>query len=142
MKFSLLLTGLLSLFATTSSAQSLQNLEPFEWSNRLVLIHAAAQKVDALEKQLVTHDTDIRERHIIWFILSQQQVRTNYSGKINSSFYSRIMQDWFSQAHLPLEVLLIGKDGTEKWRNQTLDLPAIFAEIDVMPMRRYEMRNQ
>lgn len=40
-------------------------------------------------------------------------------------------------------VILVGKDGTEKQRSQTLIDPAtIFSAIDAMPMRQQEMRDR
>jgi hypothetical protein len=40
-------------------------------------------------------------------------------------------------------VVLVGKDGTEKFRStQPVSAPALFALIDQMPMRRWEMRQR
>ena len=127
---------------STVQAQSLINLVPFEWSNRLILINTQTPYLGALQKKLKEHTHEIDDRHIVWFILSGNQVISNYQGKINDDFSHSIRKLWFPRQNTDLEVVLIGKDGREKWRNQVLDLPGIFGAIDVMPMRRYEMKNQ
>lgn len=40
-------------------------------------------------------------------------------------------------------VILVGKDGTEKYRTDSLLIPkALFAIVDAMPMRKAEMKKQ
>ncbi len=38
------------------------------------------------------------------------------------------------------EMILIGKDGSQKARSDELDLPQFFTKIDKMPLRRAEMQ--
>jgi len=142
MKIYILLAVLLSFFTTGTYAQPLDNLDSFEWSNRLILIHTPTANVEVLQKRLVENELDINDRHIFWFIFSGQKVSSNYPGKIGAGFYQDMIDTWFKRNEKEMSVILIGKDGTEKWRNKVLDLTAIFGEIDLMPMRQYEMKNQ
>ncbi len=123
------------------SSQPLINLDSFEWSNRLILINSKSSSTETMQIKLQENTIEIDDRHIIWFILSGGEVSSNYPGKISDEFYQSIQDEWFYRQNSPIEVVLIGKDGGEKSRDQKLNLNSIFGQIDLMPMRQYEMKN-
>lgn len=79
----------------------------------------------------------IEDRDIVWFVIGPRGVSSNY-GRIDRNLEENA-RSHLSDGHEGLEVVLIGKDGSEKLRAASLDLDSIFARIDAMPMRRREM---
>lgn len=144
-----LLFAFIIFMPNSSAAQSLSDLEPFEWKNRLILITAktACQSdIDLLEQA----QTNIDDRHIIWFLFCQEQnindskqtelhVSSNYTNSISSAFSKTIIERYFDSKKD--SVVLIGKDTGVKYRAKKLGLNAIFSRIDSMPMRQSEMKN-
>lgn len=133
---------ILAMTFSIANAQVVDNLQAFEWSNRLIVIKAPSDKVDTLKSKLIDNDADIEQRHLLWFILTERGIHSNFDGSFSADLHSNLSRQWFSQQKSPIKVILIGKDGMEKWRHSSLDLDAIFAEIDVMPMRQQEMMGQ
>jgi hypothetical protein len=123
-------------------AAEIMDLDSLEWSNRIILVHHQNMEVDKLEQRLNQAHELIEERHIYWFIFKDKKVLTNYPGRLAQVFHSTLVSKWFGNQTAPTEVVLIGKDGTEKWRGNRLDLDVIFSLIDQMPMRRQEMIEQ
>jgi hypothetical protein len=111
----------------------LRSLAALRWQHRIIVVDA--QIPDAVAR-LQAERPAIDERDILWFVLDQGRVWTNYPGPVDTAFTDALAQS-VSQADSP--VLLIGKDGGLKARADQLDLPALFARIDTMPMRRREM---
>jgi hypothetical protein len=133
----ILFSLLWSLSVQASGLPTLSDLSRFRWENRLVLIDNDKNHTETLTR-LVQKNAEVNGRDILWFILHQDSVATNYSGKITSDFASQVRQIYrIGQS----QMLLIGKDGGVKSRLDQVDLQAIFTEIDAMPMRRREMRD-
>ena len=80
----------------------------------------------------------IVDRDILWFILDDNGIATNYTGMVSPEFSSRIREDYFADGS---KVVLVGKDGGVKYRHKALELPDIFVRIDAMPMRQQEMQD-
>jgi hypothetical protein len=120
-----------------SGLPPLLDLSRFRWENRLVLIDNDKNYTETLTR-LVQKNAAVNGRDILWFILHQGSVATNYSGKITAYFASKVRQIYrIGQS----QILLIDKDDGVKSRLDQVDLQAIFTEIDAMPMRRREMRD-
>jgi len=125
---------------------ALMNLEPMEWQNRIIVIDPHASQISQVDKTtikewirlLTENQSQVVERHIYWFVLSNP-VETNYLGAIAEPFTENLRTRYRFDAH---PVLLIGKDGEIKERAQDLDLKYFYHQIDQMPMRRMEMRQQ
>ena len=79
------------------------------------------------------------DRDILWFVIEDTFIRTNFSGAISPKLGSRLRKGYF---HGGTKVILIGKDGGIKSRETTLDLFGIFTRIDAMPMRQREMSGE
>lgn len=120
------------------SKSALKTLSELEWENRLVLV-----KIDDSDVVLALFNKyreAIDERHIIWFVQNNNQLLSNYPGKLSDSLKEEIGR-YTIESDLG-NMILIGKDGYVKSRNNGLNIESIFEQIDQMPMRRYEMQQQ
>jgi len=122
-----------------ANSAPLESLDAFTWSNRLILVYSGPEQAQRFRAQLQEADDEIVDRHIIWFLIGEQQLLTNYRGDLSDSLKHRLIADWFPDENKKPEIVLIGKDGYEKLRERRLDLGIIFGLIDTMPMRRQEM---
>ena len=125
------------LIQSVHAAPLLTSLEQLEWSNRIIVIKPAQNP--SLQKeiaQLKQRNAEIDDRDIIWFTLSDKTLVSNYPGKIAAQLQQQLLSLLpKSQA----QVVLIGKDGGIKDKNNELNLSRIFSLIDQMPMRIAEM---
>lgn len=139
MKYILLLMALmLPKIALSEERPLLNEVNQLVWKNRIILIWSDQNDTD-YERSLKRYEYEINDRDIIWFILNDTGVITNYEGELSSEFIGRTKQNY------PIErgsVLLIGKDGGIKDRDNTLQLKPLFEKIDSMPMRQYEVRSK
>ncbi|GAM58420.1 serine-threonine protein phosphatase [Vibrio ishigakensis] len=101
------------------------------------MIHSNSpqQVVEALNQ----NSYEIDDRHITWFVISKGELSTNYQGEVSSSFSRTTLDTYFDSEY---GVVLIGKDGGIKHRQNELELSTLFNKIDAMPMRRSEMRSR
>ena len=123
--------------AHSNPTSGLSNLKPLEWQNRIIIANAVEHPQE-LVKKFADSAYEMNDRVIIWFIIQEQQVLTNYAGHIADDFMDNIHKRYQLN---PREIVLIGKDGGVKSSQNTLDLKAFFSEIDAMPMRIQEMRD-
>lgn len=114
----------------------LNNINALQWENRLILVNLVDKKHD-VSQQLEAYRTEIDKRDIVWIIIRNDQLLSNYSGALSADLIGNIRQTINMDDD---EVILIGKDGDIKSRLRNMDLQTLFSEIDVMPMRQYEMR--
>jgi hypothetical protein len=114
----------------------LDDLDSLQWKNRIVIINEAENEENLLAI-IDKYAAEINERDIIWFILKQDRVLSNYQGKISEAFSNRTREAYDSRRS---KVILIGKDGGIKSRFNRVDLEAVFSDIDAMPMRQNEMQ--
>ncbi|MEM7194283.1 MAG: DUF4174 domain-containing protein [Pseudomonadota bacterium] len=129
----------LSSVAASDSFPVLRNLSDLEWDNRIILIDGSHLNADksSLINALQDADFEILDRHIFWFVFEPLTVVSNYPTDIADEFVSKTYRDYFQNGEL---AVLIGKDGTVKATQQRLRLNDLFALIDMMPMRRFEMQ--
>ncbi|SFE75023.1 DUF4174 domain-containing protein [Thermoflexibacter ruber] len=125
-------------------SQSEDILQPYIWKNRLLLVFATSDKTLDYQQQMsiiAKASTGFAERHLIVFSFfenrgispTHQNLDFHTCKKLYEKF--RISKDNFT-------VVLIGKDGGEKYRKNTiLTSEELFAIIDAMPMRKAEMKN-
>jgi len=102
------------------------DLKHFQWKNRILLLFAPASSDKRLTKQtdlIEANRPGFEERDLIIFIIPEQSPLRVHFHIDNKAF----------------TVILLGKDGTEKLRQQSvLDPEKLFRLIDSMPMRRAE----
>lgn len=137
--FALILFILVTVSACTGPSEAaLDTLDTFRWENRLIVVFAQAAEVAALEAQFSAENDAIVERDILWFIIADDTVTTNYTGPLTAALAHNLRTQFARQTNAQ-DVVLIGKDGGIKNRLSTLDSTAIYGQIDQMPMRRAEM---
>ena len=85
------------------------------------------------------NEADINERDIVWFVMQEETVATNFNGNLDDDFLSNTVKKYKIDQG---KVILLGKDGGIKSNRERVDLEAIFLEIDAMPMRQIEMLSQ
>ena len=120
-----------------NESDGLKSLAPLRWQHRLLLLidpPSARESINHLEE----HAPRLAERDLLWFVVDGQTLRTNYSGRIANGFLAQLRRTHGDSD----PILLIGKDGGVKLRAEQLDLYAIFARIDSMPMRQREIQNR
>ncbi len=115
----------------------IENIEDFKWKNRIILVK---ENDDKALNQLRDADDEIKERDIIWFILKDNKVETNFDGDLSNNFAEYLENEYFKK--FDENVFLIGKDGGVKSKDEKLDLKNYFGQIDSMPMRQREMREK
>ena len=120
----------------THAQPPVNQLETFAWQNRLIIMHQIKHEGEVLAL-LKQQQHAIEDRDIVWMIINQDQMTSNHSVKMGEALIQQIQDRYQPQNN---EVLLVGKDGGLKSRFSGLQLQAIFAEIDRMPMRQAEMR--
>ena len=117
------------------------SLAEFEWQNRIILVNTSdASGTESVENLFKLHEDALDERHIVWFIVHSEGVVTNYTGNISTSLLGEIKTILSTTPSNNL--MLIGKDGGVKSRENGLSIETIFEQIDQMPMRQYEMKMQ
>ena len=138
----LILTGFYSLvFSVETSSiltnKTLKSITELKWQHRIILIKEDIS-CDQHIKSLINAKLEINDRHILWFLICNNKLETNYAGTVDSDFINNISNKFFVNNND--KVILIGKDGGVKRRTESLNLIGLFALIDTMPMRQSEMR--
>jgi hypothetical protein len=113
----------------------ISDIKSLKWKNRVVIVYETKNQDESLQL-LKKQAADINYRDIIWFIIKDDNIHTNYSGTLSSEFARNIR---VKSGSLKSKVILIGKDGGIKSRSDYLNLNAIFSKIDTLPMRQFEM---
>ena len=137
--FALVLTMLASNFVHAADAARL--MPALTWEKRVLLVFAPGadhsehrlqrDSLDAVEGDLRERDMTVIEAFADDRLLIDGQVQAPGGG----TFYHR-----FGIGRGEFRVVLVGKDGTVKLeRGHAVDSGDLFALIDSMPMRRYEM---
>ena len=131
---------LCTLLASTpgfSEKMPLNSLDELRWKNRIILLKSDTNKLQELERL----SSEIKERDIIWFFFTRDNLHSNYKEQINDQLYTSVNAHYFSKDEAEQEtVILIGKDGGIKYSSHDFNLIEIFERIDSMPMRIKEMR--
>lgn len=118
-------------------------LKEYRWKNRLILIFDKAANSPYLKKQQalftkVAQDCEERQIKIIYVLPNICSVK-NPSSEIGLN--PNEVRDYFGVDENFEGVILVGKDGGEKYRKQGIVAPQqIFDLIDSMPMRQAEMK--
>ena len=118
------------------------DLSPYRWRNRLLLVFASPASGQEYEKQrrlLKGSEPGFEDRDLL---LGEFPGRE--TGRLNGTpipaVDERKLRDGFGVRDDGFVVLLVGKDGGEKFRSGS-PVPAqeVFRRVDAMPMRRREM---
>ena len=121
------------------------DLNRYKWKYRLIILFSPSpdnEQYQSFKAQIPNQRDEIIDRDILIFhIFETGKSRTGESFIDSNSAY--LLRNRFSIRPGGFTVILIGKDGDEKWRRESLaELGEIFALIDSMPMRQMEMRKR
>jgi len=126
----------------TGGALDTIDLSEYRWKHRLLIVFApSAQdaRYQSLARELERERDKIIDRDLFVFLVFE----TGQSG-VNQKVISKTAAEWL-QRHFSITsgqfiVVLVGKDGGEKLRQESIvHVDEIFSLIDSMPMRQREM---
>ena len=134
----LIILGMMIVFSLSIQAKPLSKLNQLSWKHRIILVW---QTPDSNQYKTLfdQYHAQLIERDIIWFIINGDKILTNYSGEMSNELLSNVRRDY---PVTPSTTLLIGKDGGVKSSQEQPVLDEIFAEIDLMPMRKMEVKRK
>ena len=140
------IAGLLIPGALAAQITAPGDLDRYRWKNRLVLLFAETPSNSGYLRQIEQFREQVkgfRERDLVLFHLFDKG--TSYAGSESQIISESGTKELFLRFEVPpgdFTILLIGKDGSEKLRSDTvLETARLFEVIDAMPMRQREMRN-
>jgi len=121
--------------------QKMIRLEDLQWQNRVILVFTN-ENLDnhQLYEKFQAQQVEIEMRDIRYFLFGKD-VLSNHIGMLDQKI-SRELTSQYQPLENEIMVVLIGKDGREKYRKTYLDFEEIFGIIDAMPMRQQEMAVQ
>jgi hypothetical protein len=127
----------------TGSVKS-QKLTGHEWKNRLVLILTDDTSNVKYQDQLNEFQSDInglKERKILIYQITPSEFKLGLTdGKWQKS---ETVYNFYKTTDVHPEIVLIGLDGGVKLNAQEfITNQKLFATIDVMPMRRQEIKSK
>jgi GTPase SAR1 family protein len=116
-------------------------LEELRWKNRIILVFINEDTDSEVIREVFKEYADeIDDRDIRFFIIGKQ-IETNGKETLAKEYVKQLKKN-YNVNDETLTVILIGKDGGEKYRRDRLDLEEIDHVIDAMPMRRQEMERK
>ena len=141
MLFRLLLISMI--FSCNNSPMNAQLLNDYRWENRIVLVMTNDETLETYQKQLqlLASSTEMKERKLLICKVMPNQYTLgldNFDWIKTSELYRK-----FHSKNTDFEVILIGLDGGVKLRQtDILTTEKLFSTIDVMPMRRAELKRK
>jgi hypothetical protein len=126
------------------SQRSPFELRDYVWKNRVVLAFAPSRD-DATfsrfrEAWREQHD-GVSDRDLVLVEVFELGESRAHGARLGAQDASTL-RDRFAPPPGRTTFVLVGKDGGEKMRRRSVELPEIFAAIDAMPMRRAEIARQ
>ena len=120
-------------------------LSDYEWQKRPLLLFATSassqqlqQTLDILEEK----QCELNDREMIIGIILQQGNSLLNNQTLSPNAAARLRDDYAINTE-PFVVILLGKDGGEKYRSKQIPaMTDIFQLIDGMPMRQNEMEDK
>lgn len=129
-------------FFMTSSKVFSQDLDAYQWKNRIILLKDANLDSDWLQaqlKRLKSNSQELLDREVLLFLLTDTSV---YDEKLKQTMLqadSIVTKYGLSNFN---GLVLIGKDGGTKLKKEFIVSPSTIIElIDSMPMRMTEIKN-
>ena len=117
-----------------------KSLKEAAWQYRILIVEKTeAAEIESFKDTLSQNAKAIEERRLLVITIFDQNVLA-YTGQIFEP--SHIQAKELTNKLRGKKALLIGLDGGNKAVYDQLDLKTVFAQIDGMPMRRRELRDQ
>ena len=137
------LLGLVAIFISTSAVAAqgaqLSAVQQLQWQNRVLIIWSNQAQAE-FDGFIEAYQVAIDDRDMVLFVIDRdRRVFSNYSGNIDNHLVTSLISNFPQQIG---NYFLLGKDGEIKSYGNKLDIEQIFAEINLMPMRRQEMHNR
>jgi len=122
--------------------QKMIRLEDLQWQKRVILVftNENLDNNNSLYEKFQAQQLEIEMRDIRYFLFGKD-ILTNDVTMLDEPTV-RELKSKYQLLENKIMVVLIGKDGLEKYRKTYLDFEEIFGIIDVMPMRQQEMTAQ
>ena len=122
-----------------------QNLQQYQWENRIIVVYSNETELDLLSKQLELlkkEPNKLSERKLILIQAQKNQYKTIFPE--NSEWVSSSLTNELKiSKKTKFEVFLLGLDGGIKLRQQEIvQTEKLFSLIDGMPMRKAEIRRK
>lgn len=138
----LTLLFILIFYGMTSKAQ---NLQQYQWQNRIIVVYADEPELDLLTKQLellTEEPSELSERKLLVIQAHKDRYKKNFPE--NSEWVSSSLKDELKiSTKTKFEVFLLGLDGGIKLRQQEIvQTEKLFSLIDGMPMRKAEIKRK
>ncbi|MCU0390736.1 MAG: DUF4174 domain-containing protein [Thermoflexibacter sp.] len=119
-------------------------LQEYLWKNRILLIFTKSeQDIDYQEQMKLMNlsQKGLSERNLIVFSIFDKQGKTSTNKEVSTYLCKKLRQKFEVDKDI-FTVILIGKDGGEKYRSKAVITDKqLFAIIDAMPMRKAEMKH-
>ena len=133
---------ILIFYGMTSKAQDLQQ---YQWENRIIVVYSNETELDLVSKQLELlkkEPNKLSERKILVIQAHKNRYKTIFPE--NSEWISSSLKDELEiSVETDFEVFLLGLDGGIKLRQQEIvQTEKLFSLIDGMPMRKAEIRRK
>lgn len=120
------------------------DLSNYQWRHRVALIFAPSERSPTYQQQMQAWQANTAgtlDRHLKLVEVLGRVGRAD--GQFITPASVERLRQRFGVTTEDFAVILVGKDGTEKQRNQAPINPImLFRVIDAMPMRQQEMRSQ
>ena len=141
----LLLAGVTCQAQTRMPASDAFSLDSYQWQSRLLLVFAPSVRSPAYEKQMQLLEGEAEgfaARDLLLFRVLLEG--PSYVGdEPLPEGAGAALRRRFDLDDDDFAILLVGKDGTEKRRDDApLQVEAVYRTIDAMPMRQREMRER
>ncbi|WP_298526696.1 DUF4174 domain-containing protein [uncultured Christiangramia sp.] len=133
---------ILIFYGMTSKAQDLQQ---YQWENRIIVVYSNETELDLVSKQLdllMEESNKLSERKLVVIQAQKDRYRTIFPE--NSEWVSSSLKDELKISRkTEFEVFLLGLDGGIKLRQQEIvQTEKLFSLIDGMPMRKAEIKRK
>lgn len=128
-----LLMSILSLSAFSANAKTLSD---YTWEKRLLIVNQSLTS-DTQIANLSKFKDEIQARRLLIFLLQQSTVKAYSTDETYVELTDEIKNRLKGSA-----AVLIGLDGATKRTYKSLSIQEVFANIDTMPMRRSELKQQ
>ena len=143
MRWTLLVMFMYNIFLN-ASAQKMNIPEDYVWKNRIILLFAPDNDHSLSQQQIAELESDedgVTERDLITFQILPDQVT---GGKnIQNTEFAQSLRSRYGVNKVEFCAILIGKDGSEKLRKNTvITREELYGVIDAMPMRQREVRER
>lgn len=133
------------LFGFTPFQLMSQDLTPYRWQNRLIVLVAPNESNDLFQQQLQLLAEDIeglKERKLLLLTIKDTESQILLPKPRPLKLKEQELER-FRTSDQPFSFILIGLDGGIKLRrNELVSREYLYALIDGMPMRRAEMREK